>query len=198
MQKFIGTSRTVYVIPELGIAIKVANVHFRKVYFSLKSCLRRRDKKVWGFFLEPNIQKPVTLWNMLFCGIWSNLREWHYTIEFGTKFITPTYFSIGLCSIVHCVTPIANLSTEESEANDLVFGIDGALWRCFRRVVSDKELRSDGHHWLNHKNFGFLHDHVVLCDYGSPITQSILHKHAIQLAELDYGSLVRPQSDHSR
>lgn len=188
-----GTTRTVITIPTLGVVIKIARISPILFLRALKCGLKTTDSK--NSFFETlrglNKREKVGLgkfWGYLISGFVSNLREFWFSIRYEPIFITPTYFSCGVFSIVRCTK---SLTVERME-----FG--RRTHAALLSVIPYDDLIDDCHHWASEDNFRIIDGRMVMQDYGSPKTQAILRKYAKQLDALDLVSVMQNKHDPGR
>ena len=191
MKVYKGTTRIVIAFPSLGIAVKIARIQFVEAVKRAITRLRMkmRDPKLKKRFVKQyfswriNIPMDPSFWHLLLSGVVSNLSEWKYTIQNGPAFIAPTHVSFGLFSIIQYAEPLPK------KFNGTAFGLK--TLKAMMTVMPEQDLVVDAHHWVPGCNFGFVNGKVVICDYGSPKTQSILRSYAKQLDALDLAHVLR-------
>jgi len=178
MQIHKGTTRTVITFPSLGIVVKFAHIKLGRVLKNILYNLRRGRRASWKHFFERKVFYSYnTIWYHLLCGICSNHFEWKYTLKSNRSFITPTYFSLGIVSVMKYVHPLPK------ELNGLEFGKRTA--GIVQVLISEDTYFKDAHHLCIGRNFGLLHGRLVICDYGGPRTQAILREYGDRLDSLD-------------
>jgi len=182
MQIYKGTTRIVIPILWLGIVIKIARVRPKLFWNTFKQDLAwsKDTQKMFAHMLRHERAFHVYS-NATIAGFLSNLSEWYFTIRYGSTFIAPTLFSCGFLSVM-----------KQVELVDMKMFQNNARTR-FLEIVPADELVKDSHHWGSSHNFGLLRGRLVMCDYGSKKTQSILRKYNRQIDAKDLAKLLTPR-----
>jgi hypothetical protein len=152
-----GQTRTVWVFPQLGFAIKFPVFFFR---FFFKTLWIEREWK----YLKEWLMWEDCVWHSarfyLLKGLLDNWREFLFFVWHRDEpFLFPTYFSFfGLFNI----TPLGEEIPEEVD-----------LWHFIYKATGGQALR-DSHHFTENANFCFYEGHIRIRDYGAKRTQGII------------------------
>jgi len=167
-----GTTRIVWLIPRLGIAIKFPIIHIKKFFESLFHYLTVCDQLDWFIKTSTEVQHSARFY--LFKGLTDNWREGAFFLKKRKEiFLLPTFFSFfGLFNIVPLV-------------NGLECGSDleKSVWRALLSATKN-EVMKDLHHFGEGHNFCFYKGHLRMSDYGSIRCQKIISDHFTALNEL--------------
>ena len=168
-----GRDRMVVIIPKIGVAIKIAFIHFIMVVRQILSFSLSGDweyiKKLW----DRELEERGGFRNSLFGGIHANWSERKFYRETHNHFVQPTYFSfLGLINIQKC----GKMCTVE-DGDELM-----AFWTELRMITKD-EVYVDPHHFQNPLNYCMHDTHVRMTDYGNTAVQQVLKVYGDMLAE---------------
>lgn len=179
-----GSSRRVYLIPSLGIAIKDPMIMlwpFLKSFYEIFLRDFSKNPKLAQVYLKllfrmNNINSPFSGGWYLFRGIVENWMEFLFFIKNrNNTFLMPVYFSffgfINICPL-----------GKEFE-NGLGFENAKKLWAELYTVTNGDILR-DGHHFENTGNFCIYKGKLKMCDYGGIRVRQIITRHILVLNEL--------------
>lgn len=166
-------ARRVFVFPRLGIVVKTARFYWRISWENLSHKIRKFGlSSAWSFFFSGTEETTGSPRRLLAKGLRDNWEEFWFYWRFRHSVLQPTYFSLfGLVNIQKW----GEILDEEEFEQKRIWGqmLD----------LTNKETRSDGHHFTNPANFCLENQHLRMVDYGSPATRKILRKWADVLYE---------------
>lgn len=168
-----GTSRIVWLIPSMGLAIKFPIVRLKLFFLSFFHCLKKPDERL-RFFLTYAVDIPYGARWYVLKGFSDNWREFVFFLKHREgDFLLPTFFSFfGLFNI----SPLVSGLDEKPE-------LERKLWSKLLDIT-DHEVLKDGHHFSEGKNFCYYKKRLRMSDYGSAVTQKIILKHLDALNQL--------------
>ena len=163
-----GTFRTVIVIPELGIVVKLARIRLPTAIRHLRTQYRRGTLLEWIKFEagESSVEDRLSMRGMLLGGIVANLRERRFCRKTRHPAIQPTHLSL---------LGFANIQEYGESLPE-----NAELWPLLLDITRG-EILADKHHFENSNNFCWHDDWFSFRDYSSPVVQGIIERYGEEI-----------------
>jgi len=155
-----GRDRIVFILPIIGIVIKIPIIHFLRVIEHHFSLFKSRNiykkgtiKKIFFMYFEGDFEYRHCFKGTIFGGIHSNWLEYVFWRRTKNPFLKPTYFSLfGLINI---------------QKYGAICTLKEVDLHCQLYEMTDGRVFDNGHHFCNPANYTLESDQLQMVDYGN-------------------------------